>query len=225
MPKFLDSEAKKLKLSDAEIRLLKKLKTPALIQDYLNKIPFNFSSTEEPYLSPRLVFKKKRAQCFEGAVLAYLSLRLNGYKTYLMELTSELPDYDHILALFKIGRYWGAVSKTNHAALRYREPVYATPRELAMSYFHEYFLYNRKKTMRAYSRLLSSKKFDKKGWATSDKDLEYIGDALDDLPHIKIMTPGIVKKLRPVDKVEIKAGRVIEWKNLGKGKSSVIIPL
>jgi hypothetical protein len=41
------------------------------------------------------------------------------------------------------------LSKSNGAWLRYREPVYATLRELAMSYFHEFFDGQGRKTLRA----------------------------------------------------------------------------
>ena len=44
-----------------------------------------------------------------------------------------------MLALFRRRGCWGALSKSNGAWLRYREPVYRTLRELAMSYFHEFF--------------------------------------------------------------------------------------
>lgn len=210
---FKETEAKKLALSKIEIRILKKLKTPALIQGHLNSLPFRFSpDPNEPYFSPRLVMRNKRAQCIEGAMFAYLALRLHGYRTYLMDLASEKPDDDHVVAIFKVGRRWGAISKTNHAVLRYREPVYSTPREIAMSYFHEYFLDNGRKTMRTYSKPFSLKKFDKRDWATSGEDLEYIGKALDKSSHIKIMTPTTIKNLRKADKVEIEAGKVTEWK-------------
>jgi len=44
-------------------------------------------------------------------------------------------DDDHVIAVFKKNNKWGAISKTNHAVLRYREPVYNSIRELIMSFF------------------------------------------------------------------------------------------
>ena len=49
-------------------------------------------------------------------------------------------DSDHVVALFKRNGCWGAISKSNHVWLRWRDPVYRSLRELAMSYAHEYFL-------------------------------------------------------------------------------------
>src|SRR3989338_2168042 len=49
-------------------------------------------------------------------------------------------EVDRVVALYKRGGRFGAISKTNHAVLRFRDPIYRTPRELALSYFHEWFL-------------------------------------------------------------------------------------
>ena len=68
-----------------------------------------------------------------------------------MDLVAK-GDSDHVIALFKRGGCWGAISKSNHVWLRWRDPVYQSPRELAMSYFHEYNNRGRK-TLRTYSDL------------------------------------------------------------------------
>ena len=54
---------------------------------------------------------------------------------------------------------WGAISKTNHAILRWRDPIYKSARELAMSYVHEYCLPGGKKSMLEYSRPFSLARF------------------------------------------------------------------
>jgi len=48
-------------------------------------------------------------------------------------------DDDHVLAIFQEDKHWGAIAKSNFSGLRYRAPVYASLRELAMSYFEDYF--------------------------------------------------------------------------------------
>ena len=68
-----------------------------------------------------------------------------------MHLDCAPHDNPHVIALFRRGRAWGALSKSNGAWLRYREPVYRTLRELAMSYFHEFFDKRGHKTLRSYS--------------------------------------------------------------------------
>jgi hypothetical protein len=128
-----------------------------------------------------------------------------------MHLKATEEDYDHVIAPFKIHDLWGALSKTNHAVLRYREPVYRNIRELAMSYFHEYFLKNGKKTLRQYSALLNLNTVPK-DWYYSEKDLWMIDRKLDKLKHFDILHKSFVKKLRPADKIEIKAGEITEYR-------------
>lgn len=126
-------------LTKHEETLLRKLKTPALIQDYLDRLPINFESEGDTHYSPRVVLRKKTAHCIEGALLAATALWLQGKAPLLLDLKTKQHDDEHVVALFKDGTYWGAISKTNHGVLRYRDPIYKTVRELALSYYHEYF--------------------------------------------------------------------------------------
>ncbi len=42
-----------------------------------------------------------------------------------MDIRALPSDKDHIVTLFKERGLWGAISKTNHAVLRWRDPIYA----------------------------------------------------------------------------------------------------
>jgi len=194
-----------------ELVLMKKLNTPAKVQDFLNKLQFNFEEKGETLKSPILALKARQAHCFEGALLGAYILSLQGFTPYLMHLKATKEDFDHVVAPFKVEKYWGALSKTNHAVLRYREPIYRNIRELAMSYFHEYFLNNGEKTLRQYSALLNLNTL-KKNWGISPKDLWSIDKKLDKIQHYNIVPQSYIKKLRKSDKVEIKAGEITEFK-------------
>lgn len=198
-------------LTKEEVSVLKKLDTPRKIQDFLNKIPINFERKGDTCSSPRTVLKEKRAHCIEGAMVAALALRLHGHKPLILDLSTTREDYDHVVALFKENGYWGAISKTNHAVLRYREPVYKSIRELVMSYFHEYFMNNGKKTLRLYSPPVDLRKFDKKNWMTNEKDVWFVPDYLTRVKHYKIASSKQLRKLRKADKIEINAGKLTEW--------------
>lgn len=195
-----------------EKALTKKLNTPAKVQDFLNRLPFNFEKRGETLRSPLFALRAKRAHCFEGALLGAYILSQHGFRPFLMHLKAQKEDYDHVIAPFKIGKFWGALSKTNHAVLRYREPVYGNIRELAMSYFHEYFLNNGQKTLRQYSALLNLNMV-KKNWATSKEDLWSIDKALDKVKHYDMVPKSHIKNLRRADEIEIKAGKIVEWRN------------
>ncbi|OGI97009.1 hypothetical protein A3A11_01745 [Candidatus Nomurabacteria bacterium RIFCSPLOWO2_01_FULL_43_15] len=195
-----------------EKALTKKLNTPAKVQDFLNRLPFNFEKRGETLRSPLFALRAKRAHCFEGALLGAYILSQHGFRPFLMHLKAQKEDYDHVVVPFKIGKFWGALSKTNHAVLRYREPVYGNIRELAMSYFHEYFLNNGQKTLRQYSALLNLNMV-KKNWATSKEDLWSIDKALDKVKHYDMVPKSHIKNLRRADEIEIKAGKIVEWRN------------
>ena len=193
-----------------EISLIKKLNTPAKVQDYLNAISFNFEEKGSTLKSPLFVMRTGKAHCLEGAILGAYILSLHDFTPYLMVLKASRKDFDHVVAPFKIGGFWGALSKTNHAVLRYREPIYKSIRELALSYFHEYFLNNGRKTLRQYSALLNLNDFED-DWPTHRQDLWGIDEELDKIKYYNIIPKNYLKKLRLADKVEIKAGKIIEW--------------
>lgn len=200
-----------IEFTKKEISFLKKLNTPAKVQDYLNKIPFNFEDQGETLMSPICTLRTKKAHCFEGALFGAYILSLNGFKAFVLHLKAIKGDYDHVIAPFKVGKFWGALSKTNHTVLRYREPIYKNVRELCMTYFHEYFLNSGKKTLRQYSEVFSLKKLPK-GWEVSEKDLWYIDKKLDQIKHYDIVPKSQIKKLRKAEKIEIKAGEIVEYK-------------
>jgi hypothetical protein len=148
----------------------------------------------------------------EGALLAAAILEFHGHKPLLLDLRSTDDDLDHVVALFKQFGCFGAISKTNHVVLRYREPIYKSVRELAMSYFHEYFLDNGKKTLREYSTPFDVNRINNFYWRTTEKDLVKLPKYLDAAKHYKILSPAQIKNLRKADKIEIKAGKLKEWK-------------
>lgn len=192
---------------------LKKLNTPAKIQDFLNGLKFNFEKNGDTLSGPAQVLRRGSAHCFEGALLgAYLLSKIPGKKNkpLVVCLKATKHDYDHVIAPFRVNGLWGALSKTNHAVLRYREPVYKNLRELAMSYFHEYFLNNGEKTLRYYSDPLNLNEFEE-GWELLDGDLWGIDDELDKVNYHEIVPKKHIKKLRLVDKIERDAGKIVEY--------------
>jgi len=200
-----------LSFTKKELLMIKKLNTPGKVQDFLDSLKFNFEEKGETLKSPLFTLRAKKAHCFEGALLGAYLLSLLGFTPYLMYLKATKGDFDHVVAPFKIRGFWGALSKTNHAVLRYREPIYKNIRELAMSYFHEYFLNSGEKTLRRYSAFLSLNTFGN-DWVISKKNLWSIDKKLDKIRHYDMVPKFYIKKLRLADKIEIKAGKIVEFK-------------
>src|SRR5437867_9132108 len=143
-------------LTRAELRKLRALKTPAGVQRFLDELPYNLSYTAH---SPKRVLHDRTASCLEGAIFAAAALRVLGFPPLIFDLEAE-QDTDHVIALFKVRESWGAVAKSNFTGCRYREPVYRSLRELAMSYFNVYFNLRGERTLRRYSRPVNLARFD-----------------------------------------------------------------
>ncbi|RJQ35236.1 hypothetical protein C4568_01290 [Candidatus Parcubacteria bacterium] len=199
-------------LTPLEHAIFKKLNTPQKIQDYLDRLPINFEMDGETYLSPRLVMRQGTAHCFEGAVFAATALAYHGERPLLLDLKTKKPDVDHVVALFKQNGYWGSISKTNRNILRWRDPVYTSVRELALTYFNEYFYDDGRKTLVSYSRPFDLSQFRPEEWVIAEEDLDDIALRLDKSPHFPIVPAKNKKLLRKASKVEIDAMKIVEWK-------------
>jgi hypothetical protein len=199
-------------LTKSELKIFRALSTPAKIQDFLDRLPINFELEGETCMSPRRVLKERTAHCMEGAMLAALALRLLGHKPLVVDLKVTDEDDDHVIAVFKQKGFWGAISKTNHGTIRYRDPVYRTIRELVMSYFHEYTTPRGDKILRSFTRPLDLSRFDKRGWMTAEEDVWYVPHFIDDARHYPVITNAQVRTLRRADAMERKIGAVLEWK-------------
>ncbi|MGA8729250.1 MAG: transglutaminase domain-containing protein [Terracidiphilus sp.] len=189
-----------------ETRALKALKTPEKIQYFLDtEIAYNKEPDGDTIRSPRRVLRDKVAHCLEGAMLAAAALRVQGFPPLLLDFEAVRDD-DHVIAVFRQHGHWGAIAKSNYSGLRFREPVYRTLRELAMSYFEHYFNASREKTLRNYSRPVRMSRFDRLGWMTAEDDLWVINDYLANLPHLPLLANGAGRRLGRVDERLFAAG-------------------
>jgi hypothetical protein len=179
----------------SELRTLRALKTPAGIQRFLDDMPYHLAGTA---WSPRMVLRAKTAHCLEGAVFAAAALRVLGFQPLIFDLEAD-QDTDHVVAIFKSRGHWGAIAKSNFTGCRYREPVYRTLRELALSYFNIYFNLRGERTLRRYSRPVNLARFDRLHWMTTEKDIWFIAEYLCDIPHRPLLERGLVKGLTRVD--------------------------
>ena len=190
--------------TSAELRALLKLKSPRGIQQFLDEIPYHHAGTA---WSPRLVLRERTAHCLEGAVFAAAALRAIGYPPLVFDLEGYRDD-DHVLAVFQQNNHWGAIAKSNFSGLRYRAPVYRTMRELALSYFENYFNLAGDRSLRRYStKPVDLSRFDKLNWMTTEKNIWFISDHLCDVPHTRLLTAKMERELTRIDKRSLGAGK------------------
>lgn len=200
-------------LSPKEKQLFKLLNTPQKLQDFLTALPQNFEPNGETCFSPREVSKQNKAHCLEGAMFAAAVLWYHGARPLVMHLLTKDHDYDHVIAIFKSGGHYGALSKTNHAVLRFRDAVYKSPRELAMSYFNEYFMDTTgEKTMLGFTEPIDLEKIGGTKWLFNEKNLWDINDKIFHIKHLPVAPKTLMKKLRPVDRIETRVMDVPEQK-------------
>jgi hypothetical protein len=191
-------------LTHAETRVLRALKTPAKIQQFLDDLPYHHADTA---WSPRKVLRERTGHCLEGALLAAAALRVLGHKPLIMDLEG-VNDSDHVLALYKHKGYWGSIGKSNYSGLRFRAPVYKTLRELALSYFENYFNLRGERTLRGHSIVVDLSDFDKYNWMTSEKSVWSVPEYLVNCKHYKLFPAHVAQNLPRLDKRSYAAGLV-----------------
>lgn len=179
----------------AELRKLRSFKDPYGIQRFLDDTPYHLADTA---WSPRRVLRERTSHCMEGAIFAAAALRALGFPPLIIDFEAE-SDTDHVLAVFCIKGHWGAIAKSNYAGCRYREPVYRSLRELAMSYFNIYFNMRGERTLRNFSLPVNLKRFDHLHWMTTENPVWFIPIHLCGIHHFKLLRPGMAKRLHRVD--------------------------
>jgi len=120
-------------------------------------------------------------------------------------------DYDHVVALFRRHGRWGAISKTNGIGLRWRDPVYRSLRELAISYFHEYCNRRDHKTLREYSLPYDLRRADPRVWVNGRKNAWSVCDALDEVRHFSLLGMRHVREVTRRDAFERRVGGLLQY--------------
>ena len=192
-------------LTPREAARLRALSSPARIQRFLDDLDYDAAGRE--CRSPRRVLREGRVQCLDGAIFGAAALRLQGHPPLVLDLEADRDD-DHVIAVYRHKGAWGAVGRSNYSGLRFREPVFRTVRELALSYLESYFNLRREKTLRRYSRPVSLARFDARRWMVAPDDLWYVAEHLVTVRHYRLLTKAQEGTLARVDARTFTAGLV-----------------
>ncbi|MFN2386312.1 MAG: hypothetical protein ABR576_08510 [Thermoanaerobaculia bacterium] len=193
-------------MTPKELSFLRRLIPPWRIQKFLDELDYDVAGAG--CRSPRRVLRERTVQCMDGALFAAAALRAQGERPLLLDLEAEQDD-DHVVALYRRGGRWGGIARSNYSGLRFREPLYRTVRDLALSYFESYFNLRRQKTLRRFSRPFDLSRFDSRGWMTAEEDLWYIPNFLaEEVRHYPLLSPREIRGLAPVDRRLFAAGLV-----------------
>ncbi|HEX3986578.1 MAG TPA: hypothetical protein VHX13_08205 [Acidobacteriaceae bacterium] len=189
-------------LSRGDVRTLRALKTPALIQKFVDALAYQYGNTAG---SPSRVLRERQGHCLEGALLAAAALRVNGHPALLMDLEA-VHDDDHVVAIYRQRGLWGGIAKSNFAGLRFRAPIYRTLRELALSYFEHYYNLRGERTLRAYSGAVNLSRLDREGWMTAEEDVWCVPELLIAARHYPLFPHRVARELPRLDRRSFEAG-------------------
>lgn len=164
-----------------ERRLLRRLRTPSLVQRFLNALPYN---TEPPPGGPTLrsfreVVRTGTAHCLEAALAAAVVLEQHGYPPLVLSFES-IDQLDHVLFVHREASGWGAVARSRDPGLHGRRPVFRTPRHLALSYVEPYVDFTGRITGYAVVDLRGLGDYD---WRLSPRNVWKVERYLLDYPH------------------------------------------
>jgi hypothetical protein len=179
-----------------ELGVLAKLRSPAAVQDYLDRLPYR---CEDGHLSARAALRDGRAHCFDGSLLAAAALRRIGFTPFLVDLCAVRDD-DHMICAYQHRGRWGSVAKSNFPGLRLREPIFRNVRELVLSYFEFYFNMEGEKSLRSFSRPLRLPDPQRLDWECDDSVGDILVDRLSAIQHHEIVEQGRERMLRRVDR-------------------------
>ena len=192
------------------------LRTPERIQDFVNSLRWNLESDGPTARSVAVAVRHGEAHCVEAAFIAACSLWVAGEPPLLMDMGAAQGDVDHVVALFRRHGCWGAISKSNSPFLRYRDPIYRSLRELALSFFPQY-VRKRRKTLRTYSVSFDLRRVDPHLWVTHPGFCHEVVDALTAARHYGILPPGGDRSLRPIDEIEARSNLLRDHPPRGRG--------
>ena len=199
--------AREIGLNSDETALFRKLSTPDKIQDFLTGIPINFEPQGDTCQSARMALRNNSCHCIEAAFIAAAALMLHLQPALLMDF--QAAGEMTIAALFRDGNHWVPFPEQFHW-LRWRDPVYASPRELAMSYFHEY-VNVKHKTLRRVSKPFDIGKYDPDYWLTSEENCWSMAEEIDASPHEDLISTAQARKLKLRDSHEVRADTFKEF--------------
>ena len=181
-----------------EQRLIRRLKTPTAVQQYLNALPYN---NEPPpgratLRSFRQVVRHGMAHCLEAALAAAVILEQHGWPPLVLSFES-IDELDHVIYVYQSRGRWGSIARSRDPGLHGRRPVFRTARALALSYVEPYVDFTGRIT--AYAVVDLREIMGDYDWRLSPRNVWKVERALLEYPH------------RPIRSSDRRIDRLREW--------------
>jgi hypothetical protein len=183
-----------ISLTPRERRLIERLRTPAQVQQYLNRLPYNYERDGETLRGFRGVVQHGSAHCLEATLFAAVVLEQHGYPPLVLSFES-IDQLDHVLFVYQRRGRWGSIARSRDPGLHGRKPVFATPRALALSYFDPYIDFTGRITGYAVVDLAAA--MGRYDWRFADTNVWKVERMLLDFPHRAVTSSDVrVDRLR-----------------------------
>lgn len=168
--------------TNAEWRLIERLDTPAKVQRFFTRMPYNWEKKGGTLRSFREVVKRKEAHCLEAAVGAAVILEQHGYSPLLLDIESwDL--LDHVIFVYQQNGLWGSIGRSRDIGLHGRKPLFRSLRELVWSYFDPYVDFTGRIKGYGLTNLYDLGDYD---WRFSSRRMIKIENHLRELKHKKL---------------------------------------
>jgi hypothetical protein len=208
-------------LTTAERRLVRRLRTPHAVQQWLNALPYNSETGGETLRSFRGVVKTGTAHCLEAALGAAVILEQHGYPPLVLSFES-IDLLDHVIFVYRTESGWGSVARSRDPGLHGRRPLFATPRALALSYFESYVDFTG--CIKAYA-VVDLRVLGGYDWRLSTRNVWRAEQMLLEWPHRRITySADRVKKLRARYRTFREAHGYKPWKYYGGRERWTALP-
>ena len=210
-------DGKDLGLTRHECAILARMTTPQnLCRQY--SIPVNHEPDGETIRSVREVLRVRRAHCIEAAFLAACAMWVHGAPPLVMHMDCDPSDYPHVVTLFRCRGSWGAISKSNGAVLRFRDPIYRSLRASPCRISTSTATSMGRRTLRSYSVAFDLRCIDPRLWVTSEDPCQEAHDRLAASRHYSLISP---RQERSLCRAAIhSSGGRRGWWNIRRRKSS-----
>lgn len=166
-----------------ERRLIARLRTPAQVQAYLNRLPYNYEKGGPTQRSFRGVVHHGQAHCLEAALFAATVLEQHGYPPRVMSFESA-DKLDHVIYVYQEKGRWGSIARSRDPGLNGRLPLFRSARALAASYVDPYVDYSGRVLAFAVVNLVDE--MDTYDWRLTSKNAWKVEQMLIDYPHARI---------------------------------------
>ena len=166
----------------AEQRLIRRLRTPAAVQRFLNALPYNIEPPpgRATLRSFRQVVRHGMAHCLEAALAAAVVLEQHGWPPLVLSFES-IDELDHVIFVYQSRGRWGSIARSRDPGLHGRRPVFRTARALALSYVDPYVDFSGRIT--GYAVVDLRQVMGSYDWRLSVRNVWKVERALLEYPH------------------------------------------